>query len=346
MATTKPAPKLVNTKKAQEEAKAQAEQALIDARAEASRYNLTFTDFDSVEDIKEKIDAARAAGIVPSGEEPPAIKDKVSTLGKKREAVKVDEFNDVEIDTLEELHEHQESGKLHGFSGWKVEKKNPKTGEIEQVPAKNAEGEYCWVPGAKAIIRVAAAMLLLLTACLAGVAQADTDGTEESVLGNRRVKITSSGDLVPVTDSSIALGASGAEFTNLYVDAVTSTGDLTYQGSLLVGGRYAASSTIPSSSNGINPSTIPYSLLLKSIGNHATAETATLPNGTKNGQKLVIFVIGCGPAGSWVVTPTRGAGWTTATFNAKGDQLTLTWDSVIGWLIDGAESVTFTTANL
>jgi hypothetical protein len=298
---------------------------------------------------------AREKGIVPDGEAPPEMKTAKSTLGQKKEAPKAPEFEDIEIDDPSDLDQYQKDGKLHAFGGWK---ETDKDGEITDRPAKDANGTYGFVAGkSKAIIRVALSLMLLFAfASEAKPVLADTNGTEESVMGNRRWKITSSGNLEPVTDSSNNLGAVGAEVANVYVDAITAgsmtasgaltvTGELTYQGTLLVGGRFAASSTIPSSSNGINPSTIAYSLLLKSIGNVA-GETATLPNGTKNGQKLTILCIGCGPSGDWTVTPTKGAGWLSFTMNAKGDQISFTWDSVLGWLIEGAESVTFTTANL
>lgn len=124
----------------------------------------------------------------------------------------------------------------------------------------------------------------------------------------------------------------------LALTSVTTTGDLTFQSSVLAGGRIGASSTIPSSSNGINPSTLPYSVLLKSIGNVA-GETATLPNGT-SGQILAIQINGCGPSGTWIVSRTKGSGWTTLTFNAKGDTAVLMYDATLGWILLSSESVT------
>jgi len=120
--------------------------------------------------------------------------------------------------------------------------------------------------------------------------------------------------------------------------AVTITGDLKFASTLFAGGRFGASSSIPSSSNGISASQLAYSLLMKDIGNVA-GETATLPNGTA-GQLLVIHIHACGPSGTWILSRTLGAGWKTITFDTRGDQVALVYDATLGWMIQTATGVT------
>lgn len=122
--------------------------------------------------------------------------------------------------------------------------------------------------------------------------------------------------------------------------SATFTGNVVFQSNLTANGRIGASSTIASSSNGINPSTLPYSVLRKSIGNVA-GETATLPNGT-DGQVLTIYVDVCGTSGTWIVSRLKGTNWGTMTFNAAGDTATLLYDSTLGWIITSYTSVTIT----
>lgn len=338
MAKTETAPKLRNERKEREEAKAQADQALIDARALAEKYNLTFNSLDTVEDIEAKIQAAKDAGVIPNGKAVDDVSNRTLGVSGHGQALsQAQRIEDIEISSEEELHKYQDAKKLIGFGGWV---KNGK-------PSKNENGEYGFVPGAKAVIRVALMLLLAISSiALPQVASADTDGTEESVMGNRRFKITSSGHLEPVTDSTYNIGASGAEINAIYVDDITIqddltvTDDLTFQTSLLAGGRYAASSTIPSSSNGINPSTLPYSVLTKSIGNVA-GETATLPAG-RPGQLLVIHIIYAGTSGTWTVTLGHSAFVSTLLFNATGDSAALVYDETMGWIVMDTNSVTVT----
>lgn len=117
------------------------------------------------------------------------------------------------------------------------------------------------------------------------------------------------------------------------------TGNVTIQSSLLVGGRFGASSTIGSSSNGINPSTLPYSILYKRIGNAVATETATLPAGTA-GQVLAIVITGCGPSGTWTVSTTSSRLWGSMVFNAKDDMAFLQYDATLGWMPLSLNSVT------
>lgn len=173
-------------------------------------------------------------------------------------------------------------------------------------------------------------MFVFCLALASGTAFAGFGTQEDSVYEGEAGQINASTNL----DSSV----SGNVQTLAVSAAPTFTGDVTFQSSLIAGGRYGASSSIPSSSNGINPSTLPYSLLLKSVGNVA-GETATLPNGT-SGQFLKIQVVGCGPAGTWIVSRTKGSGWTTMTFNGRGDEAFLLYDSTLGWIILSSTSVT------
>ncbi len=184
--------------------------------------------------------------------------------------------------------------------------------------------KYLWL--------ILAAFLAIPSLAHAGV-QVSEDGNQEG----EAVKINLSTDL----DGTFTGGDTYTISLESVINPtdVNATGELKFQTDLFASGRYTASSTIPSSSNGINPSTLPYSLLLKSIGNVA-GETATLPNGTKNGQTLYILINGCGPSGTWIVTPTIGAGWTNLTFDTRGDNATLVWDSTQGWIISSTSGTT------
>lgn len=334
---TKKAPKLVNTKKAQEDAKAQAEQALIDARAEATRYRLAFNELHTLKELHTMVGEAREKGIIPDGETPPEIQPAGSSLGKKKEAPKVDQVEDIEISTEAELEEHQESGKLVGFSNWKAVDKD---GNITDIPSKDDSGAYGYVAGkSKAIVRVALSLVLFaIMAC--GTAFAALDGTEEGVLGNERWKTTSSGDLVPVSDSTYAIGAVGAEVEDLYVDEIALTTDLTFRNTLIGTGRVNASLTLASSSTVIAGSNVPYAVIRKNIG-AGTGGLDTVDGGTrlangKPGAFLSIIIASCGSGSYWDVTPVTKTGFSSIRFTAKGQTAQLLYvDDTIGWVISG-----------
>ena len=317
------------------DAKAKADQALIDARALATQYQVTFTDLDKVDAILAKVEEAKKNGVTPEGEVPPEIKgSNKAGLGVKKEAKK-EELEDKVITSPEELHELQESKKLHGFTGWYTEKEVD--GEIIQSPAKNQQGEYGFVTGAKAIVRVLASFLLGFM-CLFGSqsAFAARASDDTGTLGADQWYVQADGDILPGSDSDYDLGEVGSEIRAIYADTfygdLESTGDVTFNSTLFANGRTGASSYLASSSTSLGSSSAPYSIVLKSIGNNPTAEATSLPNGTP-GQMLTLQVISRA-GGSWTVTPVKKTGWNSINYAAAGQQTTLLYlNDTLGWII-------------
>lgn len=131
--------------------------------------------------------------------------------------------------------------------------------------------------------------------------------------------------------TNLDLSSDGSKSTVSVSSSPTFAGNVLFNTTLYANGRFGASSTIPSSSNGINPSALPYSLLLKSVG-AAAGETATLPNGT-SGQILAIQIVGLQTGGTWRVTPTRSSGFRSILFDTFGDTVLLQYDTTLGWII-------------
>lgn len=127
--------------------------------------------------------------------------------------------------------------------------------------------------------------------------------------------------------------------------SLVATGDITFQSTLIANGRIGASSVLASSSSQISPSSLPYSIIKKSVGNNPNTEATTLPNGTP-GQTLVLMLVGCGPSGTWTITPTTATGWASAVMGTRGQELTVLYvNGQLGWIIIGsAGSPTITIA--
>ena len=66
------------------------------------------------------------------------------------------------------------------------------------------------------------------------------------------------------------------------------------------------------------------------------SDASSLANGTVGQVKIFTVVSG---SGSCVLTPTTANGFTTATFNAVGDTLTLMYVATVGWSVIGNHSV-------
>lgn len=339
-------PALRNTRKEANDAKDAAQKELIKARLLADKYNVPYTTLDTVEDINQKIAAGKADGSIKDEDQP---EERKQTLGRPvaSAAPKEPEYEDREITSPDQLHELQESKKLHGFTGWYIEKQEGD--ETVQLPSKNQKGEYGFVEGAKAIVRVALVLLMAFMVTMgskAAFAAAGTDGTEESVEGNQRWKITSSGNLEPVADSTYNIGASGNEVSNVYADTVTSTtsaaanytatGDVKFQTNLFANGRWNAASSAASSSTLLVPANLPFVHLTKytnGAGSLDLVPGTTLQNGTK-GQVLVLEMGYVNTNGGWKVTPTTKTGFVSFTLSAKGAMVNLLYvDDTMGWII-------------
>lgn len=138
-----------------------------------------------------------------------------------------------------------------------------------------------------------------------------------------------SGDFIPVYDASTD--------TVKKMDATnpSGTGDVTFRTSLIAAGRVNAASTVASSSTSLAPSSLPYVVLRKYIGDGGgldeTDGGTRLGNGIP-GQVLVLIAQEVG-SGSWIVTPTTSLTISTLTFDAQGETTTLLYvDDTIGWI--------------
>ena len=67
------------------------------------------------------------------------------------------------------------------------------------------------------------------------------------------------------------------------------------------------------------------------------SDAASLANGTVGQIKIITVVSG---SGACVLTPATANGFTTATFNAVGDTLTVMYVATVGWSVIGNHSVT------
>lgn len=126
------------------------------------------------------------------------------------------------------------------------------------------------------------------------------------------------------------------------------TGDLTFQSTLLATGRTNAASTLASSSTALLPSSLPYVVMLKSVGGAGGLDTTpgtTLIDGTP-GQVLVLVIKALMTSGTWKVTPETSTGWTYVTLDTQGDTVSLLYvDDTIGWIITGNSGATITQTN-
>lgn len=169
---------------------------------------------------------------------------------------------------------------------------------------------------AKVIMAIFAAMFLFSSVAFS--ATVTVNSTDEAVLGVDRCRVDSSGDLICANE-------------------IQADGDVLFQSSLYAVGRKGGASTASSSSTGIAPSTIPYSILYKRVGGvdglDMIGEGTNLPNGT-SGQVLTLFVIGIQDTGNseWRITPTTSSTIDRITLDAVGDYITLVYvDDTFGW---------------
>lgn len=120
------------------------------------------------------------------------------------------------------------------------------------------------------------------------------------------------------------------------ISGFTATNDVTFRTSLIAAGRVNGASTVASSSTNLLPANLPYVLLRKFVsggGGLDTTPGTTLQNGTI-GQVLVLQIAGLMAGGTWVLTPTTKTGFTSITFDTKGDTVTLLYvDNTIGWIV-------------
>jgi len=121
------------------------------------------------------------------------------------------------------------------------------------------------------------------------------------------------------------------------------TGDLTFQTSLLANGRAGGASTMSSSSTFLSTAGIAFSVINKRVGGggglDGDGRGSILPNGT-NGQVITFIITALQSGGTWVLTPTTGWNWNKATFDAVEDSLTMLWVNSVGWIIQHNTSVT------
>lgn len=130
----------------------------------------------------------------------------------------------------------------------------------------------------------------------------------------------------------------------LYVDASTDAvgiGSATPTQKLDVAGNLAVSngtlflSQTAQSSTGT--STTDLTKAVTELTLSSGSDAASLANGTVGQIKIITVVSG---SGACVLTPATANGFTTATFNAVGDTLTLMYVATVGWSVIGNHSVT------
>lgn len=97
--------------------------------------------------------------------------------------------------------------------------------------------------------------------------------------------------------------------------------------------------TLASSSTAIADSSLPYSVILKSVGGGGGLDSdgigTVLPDAPKDGQCLSVVIVGLQPGGSWKVTPTTKVGFTSISFDTKGDTATLCYlNDSSGWYVE------------
>ena len=203
-------------------AKAKAEELLKKAVALAESQGIEITEDDDLESIEKKL-ANKGIESTSSGED--ALGEAPATLeysgGENPPGIPRKAYQVKATD--DEVKMYQSKGKLVGY---------------------NEKTKLAWIIPA----------LIML---FGSVAFADTDGTEESVMGNRRWKITSSGNLEPVTDSAVKIGASGAEVSQIYVDTLT-TAVVATTGNNTLGDTAATSSTSGDKTTIVGSLYIPY----------------------------------------------------------------------------------------
>lgn len=122
---------------------------------------------------------------------------------------------------------------------------------------------------------------------------------------------------------------------------IKTAGNVQFQGSLFAAGnRGSASTVLFSSSTTFQLANIPYTYILKAIGNNPTTETSLLPAALPN-QEVVLSIYAAGPAGSWTVkpdtaatTPVNSTDFTSIKFSAVGQKATLLYlNDTLGWVI-------------
>lgn len=183
-------------------------------------------------------------------------------------------------------------------------------------------------------------LLIIVTLCLFCGQSFAANPTDESVLGNDRFSVDSSGNLVPNADASYDLGSSSYK-----LDAGYFSGDLTFKSLLTAVGRGGGVSTVASSSTNLAPANLPYVVLIKmtyGAGSLDLVPGTTLQNGTP-GQILVLYLRGVNTGGGWKITPTTSKTFTTLTLDTAADTVMLLYvNDTVGWIILQNEGCTVT----
>lgn len=130
----------------------------------------------------------------------------------------------------------------------------------------------------------------------------------------------------------------------LYVDASTDAvgiGSATPTQKLDVAGNLAVSSGTlflsQTAQSSTGTSTADLTKAVTELTLSSGSDAASLANGTVGQIKIITVVSG---SGACVLTPATANGFTTATFNAVGDTLTLMYVATVGWSVIGNHSVT------
>lgn len=170
-------------------------------------------------------------------------------------------------------------------------------------------------------------------------------GSNQGQLGSSWM-VQDDGDIVPDASKAQDVGSASYPVDNVYADDVVVTTDVTFRENLLAVGRINGYSTVASSSTALQPSSLPYSVVIKQAGgNNSLDETdggTRLANGTP-GKVMQFELLGVMTDGSWIITPVTVTGFTAVTLDTAGEYVTLLYvDDTIGWIRIGDSGATFT----
>jgi len=151
----------------------------------------------------------------------------------------------------------------------------------------------------------------------------------------------------PVVTDEVLIARSGVPMqgaTLAEVLAVAQAGDYTFQSTLIATGRINAILVLASSSTEIAGANVPYSVIQKAIGSGGgldETDGGIRLADAKDGQVLVITIVGPEGDGTLIVTPVTTTGFTTLTFDTILDTATLLYfNDTIGWVVISTTSVT------
>lgn len=159
--------------------------------------------------------------------------------------------------------------------------------------------------------------------------------TEDSFAGKKYNSNTGAKDLCSTVES-----LDGAVINDNCATVQVTNGSLTESGDvyiLRVGVPIYGATSMTSAETTVPPN---FNLVRKHISSDPAFGNGTLADGIP-GMMLTIFITTVDGAGTFIVTPSRKTGFTTVTFDAAKDSVTLLYiDDMVGWILIAQNSVT------